>query len=439
MGFSVKLQFSMKNFSINTHSEQNGYSFSEKNAISNVYSFPDFTGTTQTSFSSTTTHTENDNAKNHHQFFEQDYTINLDWLQFVVAPTVDDYSIDQYNDQNLHIEKVKTHHYTNFRNCHRVIYEGREVMEILSRPINQTYKMGELCVKVSNHMLYHSGCLDVVNELIDLLNLRFERLSKIAIALDGRPNHNILDYLKRYLRTKTIQINNDNLEITPYRLKKQELTWDGYSIGNKRSQKNARVYNKSKELKSNYKHYILQYWEINGIDITRNDVTRFELELGYRHLKKYDFKSISDLFDAGYLVQLLRQETIDWLKFYKVKLRDIKSQRKEKAIQKGKEINFIKWSRLPSTTKSLDMVEYLPDEHLNAKKSLTFSLEQIRKDPASTTTKIHIEYITTISSDFGLENYVLNKINEKFPCIRLDDDHPVSVIRSKLYRFDGGG
>jgi hypothetical protein len=248
-----------------------------------------------------------------------------------------------------------------------------------------------------------------------------------------------LDYLNRYLRTKTIQINNDNLVITPFNFKKQELKWDGFSIGNKRSQKSARAYNKSKELKSNYKHYILQYWETNGIDLTHNDVTRFELELGYRHLKKYDFKSISDLFDVGYLVKLLRQETIDWLKIYKVKLRDIKSQRKEKAILKGKEIEYIKWGKLPTTAKTLNVITHLPAEINNAKRTITFSIEQIRKDPTASTTETHINFITSISHGFDLESYVENKINEKFPKIPLDEDHPISVLRNKMRRFDSDG
>jgi|LSQX01.2.fsa_nt_gb hypothetical protein len=426
----------MKTSHINTKKNRIVSSSDEKNSISNVYSFPHVTGTTHPSFSSTTRLLENDNAKNHHQFSEQDYTINLDWLQFVVTPTVEDYSIDHYNDQNLHLEKVKTHHNTNFLNCHKVVYKGQEVMEIYSNPINQTHKKNEQCAKVLNHMLYQSGCINVIYELLDILNLRFERLSRVAIALDGRANHKTLDYLNRYLKTKTIQINNDNLGITPFNFRKKDLKWDGFTIGHKRSQKYARVYNKSNELISNQKHYIIQYWVSNSIDITHNDVTRFELELGYKHLKKYNLKNPADLFDTGYLGELLRQETIYWLKIYKVKLRDIKSQRKEKAISKGKEIEYIKWSKLPSTTKPLDMVEYLPDERLNAKKSLTFSLEQIRKDPTSTATQSHINHITTISSDFGLENYVLNKINEKFPYIRLEADHPISVLRNGMCGLD---
>lgn len=421
----------MKTFPINTQNKQIVSCSDEKNVISNVYSFPTFSGTTKPSFSSTSTDYKDESEKNIHESLAQDYAINLDWLQFVVSPSVDEYSIDNYNDQNLQIEKIRTHHNTNFITCHKVIYKGIAVLDIFSNPINHTHKKGEMCVKVCNHILYQSGCLNDILDLMGILNLRFERLSRIAIALDGRPNFKILGYLTRYLKTKTIQINNDILEITPFKFKKNELKWEGFSIGKRRSQKFARVYNKSNELKSNDKHYIIQYWEMNRIDYSHNDVTRFELELGYKHLKKYNLKDISDFFDAGFIAKLFQIETEKWLRFYKVKLQDIKDLRKDKAIQKGKEIHYIMWNKLPSTTIKIDTIQNLPEERINAKKNITFSIEQIRKNPKSNVTHTHIDYIATISGVFGLNDFVFTKIDDKFPNILFDKDHPMAILKAR--------
>lgn len=418
----------MKHFYINTQSEQNGLDFSEKKAINNVHSFPTFTGTSYYSFYSTSTSLNDENNEITHQFKEQDYTINLDWLQFIVTPTVDNYSLDLYNADNLQLERKKTHHNPNFISCHKVVYDGEEVMEIYSRPINMTHKMSELSVKISNHLLYQSMCSDVIIHLLDILDLRFERLTKIAIALDGKSNSKILDYLNRYLRTKTIQINNDILQVTPYAFKKEELKWSGFTIGNKRSQKQARVYNKSDELKSNPKHFINLFWKLNGVNFSFDDIIRYEIELGFRHLKKYKVDSISDLLDVKFLTQIFKEETFDWLKFYKVSLRDAKTLRKDKAIKKGKELKYIKWNKLPVLTKTLEKIKHLPNEQVNAKKSITFSIEQIRKNDDHISTTTHVNYIKTIVNDFELQSYVLNKINEKFPNIIFEDNHPIKTL-----------
>jgi hypothetical protein len=131
-------------------------------------------------------------------------------------------------------------------------------------------------------------------------------------------------------------------------------------------------------------------------------------------LKKYALNNITDFTDAGFLSKIFTNEVSDWLRFYQVKLHDIKTLRKDSAIKHGKEKLFIDWSQLPHSTKMLSMVPCLPNDTVNAKRVITFSLKELRKEPNVNVTNTTLDFIKNTSCTYNLEKYTANKISVLF-------------------------
>lgn len=416
----------MKGFSINTQS----FPF-DLNDINNVYSFTSITG--NTCFSNITTSTYYDNYCNYadERKIHQQYAINLDWFQFICKPINNRSILDAYCSRVIHIEKSTTHNNPNFRNNYKIYYQGVEVCELFTVPLNNKHKIDEVSCKVTNAILYLRNWSYLIVYVLQELNLKIMSINKVAIALDGNKNSMVLDLCRRYLRNRTIQINNNNLEITPQKFKKSELKWAGYNIGNKRYQKHVRVYDKVAEIKKTGKNYIIDFWKLNGIDI--DAVVRFELELGKRHLKKYQFNTIHDFRDAGLLSKILFAEVHTWLRFYQVRLDDILHHRKDIAVRRGKERAFIAWEKLPQSTQPLNTIEILPNDLINAKKTITFTLRQMSRSITTDNTDTMIKYVYNIAKQFKLQAFTNNRINILYNHHLPDDEaHPIVLLWKAL-------
>ncbi len=411
----------MNGFSINTQNLQ----FVATN-ISNVHLFTYSTGKTSFSFTSTSNIYEdlnnNKNSKKNYGF----YTINLDLFQLICVPRNNTLMVDKYKGSFLCLERTINHKNPNFRYCYKIYYHGFEVSELFTCPLNDKHLNDEVSFKVNNAILYLNNWTYLVEFIVNELDLRIKRMEKLAIAIDGNSNLKILDYCRRYLRNHTIQINNDKIKITPKDFTKTELRWSGYLIGCKKYEKFARVYDKTKEIKKSGKTYIMEFWKQNGL--TDNNVGRFELELGHRHLKKYKFNTIHEFGSCHLMTQLIHDEVQDWLKFYKVKLVDIKTKRKDVALRKAKELEYVKWSKLPNTSYPLETITIFPNDMLNAKKSITFALKELRKNPNANDTYQTFDYIMNVTMRYNLENYLTAKIKYIFKDTLLPDCISFPVI-----------
>jgi hypothetical protein len=398
--------------------------------INNVHLFTQSVDTSDCSFNSATTgYTSNSTFLKTKK--NNTYSISLDWFQFICKFHTNTIALDEYKSDLIQIEKYQRHNNPNFKSMYKIYYNGIDVLELYTTPINNKHKIDEMSCKLSNAVLYMKNWTYLIDDTLELLNIELIRLNKIAIALDGNQNMKILNLLRRYLRTKTIQINNNKLEVTPKKFIKDELKWLSFTIGTKHYQKFARVYDKVQELKISGKSYIIDYWIKNNIDI--DSVARFEIELGSRHLKKYEFSSIHEFNDARFLSRIFFAEVSDWLKIYQVKLNDIKSHRKDVAIKKGTEIQYIKWNELPDCMMPLDTIPLLPNEILNAKKSITFALREIRSEHAVNCTSNTITYIHNITNQYNLHGYTQTKINFLFKdIIPFSQDHPIDILLQSL-------
>jgi len=343
----------------------------------------------------------------------QKYTLTLDWLQFIAR---------QENDINYHLfthEEIKLNpkdsNNPNFSSCYMVNVNETEICELYVYPTNKKFESDEVSIKICNNLLYTNNYHQLIFYVLSQLGLVFIRLFKLDIALDSHDNEKIMKYLKRYIRTKTILFKNDNLKPNGQSFIKQELNFKSYSFGSRKYQKTFTVYNKTKEIKKSGKNYISKFWETNSLDNIEKDIFRFELQLGTRHLKKYDLKDICMISDTKLIGDLFKNEVSNYFKLYQVKLKDIKRYRKDVAIKKGREIKLFDWKRIPKGSHGLQIVDIKTNPQHQAKRSITFALDILIQDYSDnvTTTGSTVDFISTVSNNYDLSRFTINKIMHK--------------------------
>lgn len=359
------------------------------------------------------------------------YTINLDWLQFVTKKTKE-INFTGYQSSNLIISETNGYN-PNFYKCYVVSMLGTDICELHVNPTNKNYSADEVSVKVNNGLLYTQDFVASVEKVMVELGLECTRISRIDIALDGSDNLKINEYIKRYTRTDTIQINNDNLKICGDTFNKKAVKFDTYYIGRKKYQKVAQSYNKTQEISSSKKNYITKYWELNNLN-TEKEVGRFELQLGSRHLKKYGITSLRQLADTTFIGSIFKDEVGSWFKMYQVKKKDIKAHRKNIAIAKGRELKIFKWNHIPHESIGLKLIDVQPNQEHQAKRTVSFSLDHlISKYPNNYSTSGNtVNYIQSVANNYDLDHFASKKIKEKLGKATHLDNNQKSFINREL-------
>lgn len=391
---------------INTHDFEK-----ESTGINNVHSFTSISGNTCTYYCTNSTSyplkkVESGNKKYPTNF----YTINLDWVQFLCSTDKNGNVLESYSSERIRITKNQTHNNPNFKFKYTVAVDNCDLCDIYAIPINCKHNKNQISIKVHNSQLYTNNWSSRIIFLLNTLDFTSPTLTKIDIAIDGSDVLMKMDLFRRYMRTKTIQIGNENLKINGVNFNKAELCWESYIMGSKKYQKTAEIYNKTNEIKVSGKHYIAEFWKENRLDVS-DDIGRFELKLGSRHLSKYSINSFSDLCDARFLGKMFFEEINNWLRFYQVSLTDIKAHRKDIAIKKGKELRFIHWDKIPQLTNPLEKVVIESDGTNEAKKSITRAINEIQKGYVIDSTATLINFIEVTATEYQIQNHAIKKIS----------------------------
>ncbi len=413
----------MKRVSINT--KENG----NESAYKNGFSFPVLSGTTNTNncsfvtFSGTTYFDYHSTSINNHENYyhsqgettHKEYSICVDWIEFICTwdEPIELAFINKISP-NIIIEKVSVHRNLNFRNLHRVFYYGVEACEIYSCANNSFHTFNEVSVKVANVLLYSDQYNNIINRVLDSFGLTFARYARIDIALDGSDIMKIIGLLNKYSKSHTIQCSNAAILILPTAFNKKELHWLSWSIGKTKSGISATVYDKTEEITNSRKEYIADYWSKNGISAEK--VGRFEIHLNNKRLNKYllDLSSLEKFADAEFIGSIFINEVKSWLKLYRVKKRDMMNHKKEVAIRKGKEIQFIKWEKLPTKLELLLIDGYVSNStYISARNTISFNLHEILLHPDTSTTA-QVEIIQKYAGEYDLQDYVNRKIRILF-------------------------
>ncbi len=397
----------MKHLSINTAKTQND------SAIDNGFSFPDYSGSTNIIYSATSTSYQACKIKYLDNQSDNLYAICVDWIEFICSWT-EPINLVYDSIAGFTVEKISVHHNPSFRNLHRVYLNGVEVCDIYSCPNNSTHGYNEVSVKITNVLLYTVNYQHTIYRLLKEFGLTFVRYARLDIALDGTDIFNQVDMLNKWAKSYTVQSSNDAITILPTAFNKKEHRWLSWSFGKSKSGISARLYDKSNEIAQTKKEYISDFWCKNGIP--KENVGRFEIQLNYKKLKQYQLNllSLEKLSDAGFVGAIFANEVKSWLRFYRVRRKDMLNHKKEYAISKGKEIQFIKWQRIPV---KMDLLQF--DNHIsngsviNARNNISFNLREILKHPDTSTTA-QVEVIHKYANDYQLQDYVRSTIKNLF-------------------------
>ena len=397
----------MKHLSINTAKTQND------SAINNGFSFPDFSGSTNIIYSATSTSFKGYRINYLDNQTDNLYAICVDWIEFICSwsePINSAYN----NNTGFTVEKISVHHNPNFRNLHRVYLNDVEACEIYSVPNNSTHAYNEVSVKIANGLLYTVNYHHIIYRLLNAYGLTFVRYARLDIALDGTDILNQVDMLNKWAKSYTVQSNNDTINILPTAFRKKEHRWLSWSIGKGKSGISARLYDKSNEIKQTKKEYISDFWRKNGIPTA--NVGRFEIQLNYKELKQYqlNLSGLEKLSDAGFVGAIFTSEVKAWLKFYRVRKKDMLNHKKEYAITNGKEIQFIKWNRIPAKMELLQINNHISNgSFINARNNISFNLREILRHP-NTSSTAQVEVIHKYANDYQLQDYVRSTVKNLF-------------------------
>lgn len=343
------------------------------------------------------------------------YAICSDWIEFICT-WENTFVLENNKHTNCRytVERISVHNNINFKHLHRIYMNGIVVCEIFSATNNAKHAYNEVSVKVPNALLYTTDWIEYIRYVVRVLELDFKEMARWDIALDGQGLMKLDDLLNKHTRSRTIQINNDAIKLSPMHLNKRELKWSGWNIGKKKSGISARVYNKSNEILASKKGYIESFWENNGL--INEQVGRFEVQLNGSRLKKYliDLTNMELLTNAEYLGTVLRKEVQSWIRFYRVLRRDFMNHKKETAIKRGREIQFIKWNQLPNRIDLLEYHDHTPRASIiNARTAISFNLREILKHPETSTTA-QVDVVEHYAKEYQLEEYVQRKIRWLF-------------------------
>lgn len=412
----------MKHLSINTAKTQND------SAINNGFSFPAYSGSTNIVYSVTSTHyqgcTTNYINNQTHNF----YALCVDWIEFICSWS-EPIDLAYQNSSGFTVEKISVHHNPNFRNLHRIYSNSVEVCDIYSYPNNSTHAFNEVSVKIANVLLYTINYHLIIYRLLDAFGLNFVRYARLDIALDGTDILNQVDMLNKWAKSYTVQSNNDAISILPTAFNKKEHRWLGWSVGKGKSGISARLYDKTNEITQTKKEYITEFWRKNGIPTTY--VGRFEIQLNYKKLKRYqlNLSSLEKMSDAGFVGAIFTNEVKSWLRFYRVRRKDMLNHKKEYAVSKGKEIQFIKWEKIPAKTELLQINNHITNGSvINARNNISFNLREILRHPDASTTA-QVEVIHKYANDYQLQDYVRSTIKNLF---RGDNNNQYIALLNRL-------
>lgn len=395
--------------SINTTKSKNG------NAVKHGLAFPSYSGLTNPEYYSTST-INIQPKKLEKNGVENMYTLCSDWVEFIClwkdSPILQQFF--NHTSGEIIVERISVHNNPNFKYLHRIHLNEVEVCDIFSTPNNGTHTYNEVSVKVSNPLLYTATWVEDIRYIVRYFNLEFNRMARWDIALDGEDLLRLDELFHKYTHSHTVQCNNKSIKVLPMEFNKDDLRWSGWNVGKKKTGIAGRYYDKTTEIIASGKNYVEDFWNKN--DISTERVGRFEVQLNYPRLKKYriDLLNMDLLTNTEYIGTVFRNEVQSWIRFYRVRRKDMLNHKKETAINRGHEIRFIKWNHLPNRTELLEYIDHIPCANkTNARTAISFNLREILKHP-NTSTTAQVDVIEHYAKEYQLEEYVQRKIRVLF-------------------------
>lgn len=251
--------------------------------------------------------------------------INLDWLEFFGEGYVplprekkemkpEDYIHKLSDDVFL---RYLGYGSSNFKAIFEVYVNGESFADIKAHPrsAKRGFKETSFQIAIKNHMLYTDYWKNCLDQIVFLLDLNLNSVTRCDIAIDGVADIEKMlnSYFKQTAKEKYIN-KLGKASFTPHNLDNKTMTVRSFSIGSGKSDKVVSVYCKSDELEISNKTYIKKYWERSGLNVA-GKVHRIEMRFKSKYLKRiknFDWQMLSD---KDYLSSLMKTGCENFFEF----------------------------------------------------------------------------------------------------------------------------
>lgn len=133
-------------------------------------------------------------------------------------------------------------------------------------------------------------------------------IKRIDIAIDSNDT-DVLSFIKKYVNSPKIKVKGKQKIIETITVGKASKT---VYYGSPKSGKQIRIYDKTDEVESSGKDYILDFYALNGLDYETAEVQRIELTLRTKYTRNIDILRLSD---TNYLASICRTNFKNYFEF----------------------------------------------------------------------------------------------------------------------------
>jgi hypothetical protein len=220
---------------------------------------------------------------------------------------------------------------------------NRLIGKIHHNPKTPLIPENKIKIEFDNTLYYNGYLFDTLDYLKNNLGFKFNNISYVEIAYDSIKN-NLINFIEKHnTSNKIIRKGRANIE----HYIKYDSKLETYYLGSRKSDKHIAVYNKTNELKNSNKAYISNFWTINGLNHTNDEVERFELRMQRKKASNVD---LNQLNNPQYLIKILEIETKNYFDFYKISTIKGRQQKIDVTPIKFKANDSIKYTKVKKST-----------------------------------------------------------------------------------------
>ncbi|MDX2195704.1 MAG: replication initiation factor domain-containing protein [Cytophagales bacterium] len=267
-------------------------------------------------------------SDNFDKYNNSNITIAVDWFEFFgntkCSVLLNNYKPDEKKefqtiDYGYNLVVLNMGHGTPMYNVLYEIYVGGELFASLQthpRFVKGDFKDNSISFKIANNQLYSDKWVDNMAEIMDLLKLKINNITRLDICIDGC--NGVLKFLNSFVKQtpeSKSYIKMGKATMSSCMFDSNTLSYSSFTFGKRTSDKYLIVYNKTKELERSNKKYIEKFWLKNGL--MAEIVYRVEIRLTSKVLAQIQLTDISMLLDTTYLASLFRTASDNFFHFKK--------------------------------------------------------------------------------------------------------------------------
>ncbi len=223
------------------------------------------------------------------------YCINIDWFSFSARKKSKDFH--SFNASFWKLERHRKDY--NFENVYRLssVDEPGYYCEIFSDPYVSFIEKDLVIVKFHNKLLYNTPISELVTSVCTMLNLEYNAISRLDIALDMQqlsdPRLTPQMLLRKLCRMELRKVGTSVLY--DWQVTRQYQYVTGIRYGKRSSDICGKIYNKTLEMKQQKtKPWITDTWDKAGFD-RKKETYRFEITINAN--KNYVLPETGETFD----------------------------------------------------------------------------------------------------------------------------------------------